>query len=141
MKRETNWPPIVAGVLAVIAGLLAEIGWGEFVFVRALFAVLGAFIGWWLTLALLQVVIVKARGRNLQTALGDGLRANYLLLIALLITINLITYRYMRSGNTFDAVFGALINGAFWYGVMVALRWLWRKVYRLFRKGVPIEER
>lgn len=84
MKRETNWPPIAAGVLAVIAGLL---------------------------------------------------------LIALLITTNLVVYRYLRSGSGFDAVFGALINGAFWYGVLLALRWLWRRVYRLFRKGVPIEER
>lgn len=44
----------------------------------------------------------------------------------------------------FGAVWGefimrVLVNFALYYVVILALRWLWRRAFRLFRKGVPME--
>lgn len=127
-EKETNWPVITAGIIAVLAGLIVEIGMGEFIPIRTLFTILGAFIRWWPGLALLQIIIVKVRRRNLHSALGNGIRSNYLLLIALLIAINIMDYRFLQSYNISDAVFGGVYTGAFYYIILYGTRWIFRKI-------------
>jgi hypothetical protein len=81
--------------------------------------------------------------------LGEGMErlllrmiGNWPLWLALMLSgfVSVLTSLYFGHGLA-GFLLRVLVNFALYYIVILALRWVWRKVYRLFRKEVTIAER
>lgn len=133
-QRESNWPLTASLIIAFVIAVFALIGGS---LLSAVVYGINAFLSWWISLSLIQMAIIKIKGKKLNEALGTGTRSNYLFFIALFIGNALFYYRLgMSYGNMTDAIFGSVTGAIAWYFVLYVLRAIFRAILRYFRNKI-----